>query len=231
MKKALLYSIIGLLAIVFTSCASSNGFTRGNQYPQMYEQKPLTLLVMPPINNTNHVEAKDLLFTSITRPLAEAGYYVVPPFLTMEVLKAESAYDAELFINGNLDKFRQFFGADAVVFSVIDVWEKQGFGINTKIHYIIKSTKTNEIIFDRSCDLYLDLSVNTSSSSDTDSFTKILADVAFSALNTALTDHIKAARKANTYIFMDIPRGPYREEYLYDMDIPADKKDIKKTVK
>lgn len=226
MKKALLYSIIGLLAIIFSSCATSS-FTRGNQYPQMYEQKPLTLLVMPPINNTNHVEAKDLLYTSITRPLAEAGYYVIPPFLTMEVLKAESAYDAELFINGKLDKFRQFFGADAVVFSVIDVWEKQGFGIKTNIHYIIKSTKTNEIIFDRSCDLYLDLSVN----SGTGGIVGALADLTASAINTALTDHIKAARKTNEYIFVDIPRGPYRENYLNDMDEPADKKDIKKTVK
>lgn len=230
MKKALLYSIIGLMAIIFSSCAT-NSYTRGNQYPKMYEEKPITLLVMPPINNTNHVEAKDLLYTSITRPLAEAGYYVVPPFLTMEVLKAESAYDAELFINGRLDKFRQFFGADAVVFSIIDVWEKQGFGINTKIHYIIKSAKTNEIIFDRSCDLYLDLSVNTSSSSSSNTWAQILSDVAFSAINTALTDHIKAARKTNNYIFMDIPRGPYRSEYLQDMDTSAEKKDIKKTVK
>lgn len=214
------------MAIIFSSCAT-NKFTRGNQYPKMYEEKPITLLVMPPINNTNHVDAKELLFTSITRPLAEAGYYIIPPFLTMEVLRAESAYDSELFIEGKLDKFRQFFGADAVVFSIIDVWEKQGFGIKTKIHYIIKSAKTNEIIFDRSCDLYLDLSVNSGSNG----IIGALADLTASAINTALTDHIKAARKTNEYIFMDIPRGPYRQEYLNDMDVAADKKDISKTVK
>lgn len=214
------------MAIIFSSCAA-NSYTRGNQYPKMYEEKPITLLVMPPINNTNHVDAKELLFTSTTRPLAEAGYYIIPPFLTMEVLRAESAYDSELFIEGKLDKFRQFFGADAVVFSIIDVWEKQGFGIKTKIHYIIKSAKTNEIIFDRSCDLYLDLSVN----SGTGGIVGALADLTASAINTALTDHIKAARKTNNYIFMDIPRGPYRSEYLQDMDMSAEKKDIKKTVK
>ena len=214
------------MAIIFTSCATSS-FTRGNQYPKMYEEKPITLLVMPPINNTNHVEAKELLFTSITRPLAEAGYYVVPPFLTMEVMRAESAYDAELFINGKLDKFRQYFGADAVVFSVIDTWEKQGFVINTKIHYIIKSTKTNDIIFDRSCDLYLDLSVKSGSGG----IVGTLADLTASAINTAVTKHIKAARMANQYIFSDIPRGTYSSSYLQDMDAPADKKDITKTVK
>ncbi|MBQ2188248.1 MAG: DUF799 family lipoprotein [Bacteroidales bacterium] len=226
MKRLVLFSIIGLMATIFTSCATSN-YTRGNQYPKMYAEKPVTVLVMPPINNTNHVAAKELLYTSIARPLAEAGYYVIPPFLTMEILRAESAYDSELFIEGKFDKFKQFFGADAVVFSVIDVWEKQGFGINTKIHYIIKSAKTNEIIFDRSCDLYLDLSVKSGSSG----LLGTLADLAASAINTALTEHIKAARKTNEYIFMDIPRGPYNHEYLNDMDEAADKKDIKKTVK
>lgn len=226
MRRLLFISIIGFLVLMTTSCETSN-ITRGNQYPKMYEEKPVTLLVMPPINNTNHVEAKDLLYTSIARPLAESGYYVISPFLSMEVLRAESAYDAELFINGKLDKFRQYFGADAVVFSVIETWEKQGFGIKTKIHYLIKSTKTNEIIFDRSCDLYLDLSVNTGTSGIVGS----LVDLTASAINTAVTKHIKAARMANQYIFKDIPRGTYSPSYLQDMDVAADKKDITRTVK
>ena len=215
-----------VLAFVLFSCVTTQ-FTRADQYPKMYEENPLTLLIMPPINNTNHVEAKDLLYTSIARPLAESGYYVISPFLSMEVLRAESAYDAELFIDSSLDKFKQFFGADAVVFSVIDTWEKRGFGIDTKIHYIIKSTKTNEIIFDRSCDLYLDLSVNSGSSG----IIGALADLTASAINTAVTKHIRAARMANQYIFKDIPRGLYSPYYQLDMDFSADKKDIRKSVK
>jgi hypothetical protein len=86
----------------------------------MYEEKPITLLVMPPINNSTHVEAKDLLYTSISRPLIEAGYYVISPLLAMDVLKAESAYDSENFFEASLAQFNQFFGADAVVFSIIE---------------------------------------------------------------------------------------------------------------
>ena len=66
----------------------------------MYEEKPVTLLVMPPINNSSNVEAKDLLYTSISKPLAEAGYYVISTMLAMDILKAESAYDAEMFVTG-----------------------------------------------------------------------------------------------------------------------------------
>lgn len=204
-----------------------NKVTRESQYASMYENMPLTILVMPPINNTSHVEAKDLLYTSISRPLAEAGYYVISPLLAMDVLKAESAYDAELFIDKPLTMFKNYFGADAVVFSQIDDWTKRGFGIDTKIRYIIKSASTNEIIFDRTCNLYLDLQVN----SGGNSALAALIDLAASAIITAATDHIVAARKANYFIFNDIPRGKYNPLYLQDKDVIAEKKNISKTVK
>lgn len=193
------------------------------QYGKMYDEKPLTLLVMPPINNSSNAEAKDLLYTSISRPLVEAGYYVISPLLAMDILKAESAYDAENFFDAPLDVFNNFFGADAVVFSVIDTWTKKGMGIETKIRYVIKSAHTNEILFDRSCDLYLDLSVNSGYSYG---LLGALVDLAASAIVTAATDHIVAARRANYYIMHDIPRGKYSPDHMIDMEYPADVKDI-----
>ena len=202
--------------------------TRGSQYAKMYEEKPLTLLVMPPINNSSNAEAKDLLYTSISRPLVEAGYYVISPLLAMDILKAESAYDAENFFDAPLDIFRNFFGADAVVFSVIDKWTKKGMGIETKIRYVIKSAHTNEILFDRSCDLYLDLSVNSGGSYG---LVGALVDLAASAIVTAATDHIVAARRANYYIMQDIPRGKYSPDHMIDKEYSADTKDIATVVR
>lgn len=221
-----LFPII-LLTVAVCSCGVSNQLTRESQYATMYENMPVTILVMPPINNTSNVEAKDLLYTSISRPLAEAGYYVISPLLAMDVLKAESAYDAELFIDRPLTMFRDYFGADAVVFSEIDDWTKRGFGIDTKIRYIIKSATSGEVLFDRSCDLYLNLQQNSGGTSALSQ----LVDLAVSAIATALTDHIVAARKANYYIFRDIPRGKYSPDYLQDKGVVAEKKDITAIVK
>ena len=169
-----------------------------------------------------------MLYTSISQPLAEAGYYVISPHLAMEIFKAESAYDAELFINNSVTPFGKVFGADAVIFTTIDEWKKQGFGIRTNISYIVKSTRSNEIIFDRSCDLYLDLQDNNYYGGG---IVGALANVAVSAINTALTDHIVAARKCNAYIFKDIPQGKYRKEYQQDREIAAEAKNVTKTVK
>lgn len=214
------------LAAVAASCGVSS-ITRGSQYAAMYDNMPTTILVMPPINNTANVEAKDYLYTSISRPLVEAGYYVISPLLAMDILRAESAYDAELFVDKPLKMFKEYFGADAVVFSQIDDWTKRGFGIETRIRYFIKSSATGEIIFDRSCDLYLDLQQNSGGNSALSQ----LLDLAVSAIKTAATDQIVAARKANYYIFRDIPRGKYSSEYMQDRDEEAEPRDIRVTVK
>ena len=216
-----------ILSCMVTSCGLMSTVTRESQYAKMYEEKPVTLLVMPPINNSANVEAKDLLYTSISRPLVEAGYYVISPLLAMDVLKAESAYDSELFFDAPLTVFQNYFGADAVVFSVIDTWAKKGLGIETKIRYVIKSAYTNEILFDRSCDLYLDLSID----SGTNGLLGALVDLAASAINTAATDHIMAARKANYYILRDIPCGKYSPEYMMDKETIAEPKDVVTIVK
>jgi hypothetical protein len=224
MKKLIYVLIAGLL---LSSCGVMD--TRGSKYPKMYEEKPLTLLIMPPINNTTKVEAKEFLYTSISRPLVEAGYYVISPLVAMDVFKSESAYDSEQFYDGKLDMFKNYFGVDAVVFSFIEKWAKVGVGINTEIRYVIKSAHTGEILFAKSCDLHLDLSAK-SSSSDKGLLASLL-NIADSFLTTALTEHIEAARKANYYIFEDLPRGKYHPDHMEDFDTPVDSDKITRTVR
>lgn len=221
------FILLAIACCLLASCGIGSSYTRGSQYAKMYEEKPITLLIMPPINNSTNVEAKDLLYTSISRPLVEAGYYVISPLVAMDVMKAESAYDAELFIDAPLAIFNNYFGADAVVFSVIDSWNKKGLGIETNIRYIIKSAYTNEVLFERSCDLYLDLSINSNSGT----ILGILVDLAASAINTAATDHIIAARQANYFIMNDIPRGKYSPDHMIDKDYSAGSKNITASVK
>lgn len=228
MMKKILYILLSAMLVscgIITNSETNN--TRLSQYPKMYDEAPVSILVMPPINNTTSIEAKELLYTSISKPLAEAGYYIISPHLSMDILKAESAYDAELFVNASLDNFAKFFGADAVIFSQIDRWEKVGIGIDTKIRYFIRSTKTNEIIFDRTCDLFLDLTQR----SNINGLLGLLIDLTATLVTTAMTDHIEAARKANYFIFTDLPRGKYNPDFNIDKEIYASEKNIKRTVR
>ena len=224
MKRILYFLIICCMA---TSCGVSKKMTRESQYPKIYDEKPISLLVMPPINNSTFAEAKDLLYNSVTRPLAEAGYYVISPLLAMDVLNAEGVCDSKKFFDAPLADFQNLFGADAVVFSVIDSWEKRDFGIATGIRYVIKSAHTNEVLFDRNCDLYLDLSVYSAIGGTLGS----VVNLAATAINSATTEHIVAARQSNYFIFSDIPQGKYGPEYMQDQQKGAQEKDIFEIIK
>jgi hypothetical protein len=226
--KRIEYLSLPLLALLLASCGSK-ALTKQQTYPNIYSERPLAIAVMPPINNTNNVEAKEFLYATLSQPLCEKGYYVLPSFLTMEMFKSESAYDAELFINAPVDRFGAVLGADAVLFTIISKWEKMALSSNIyiEIEYRLKSTHTNEVLFERKGNITYDASVNTSGGG----LVGALVNMAASAINTALTDHIKVARVCNTYTLSDIPAGTYSPLFDKDQTQLAGAKEFKQTVK
>jgi hypothetical protein len=179
----------------------------------MYEEAPHVMLVMPPINNSNNVEAKDFFYTTMSVPVAEAGYYVLPPAMTMATLQRESAYDSEMFIEGDLKKFGTLFGADVAIFTVIKSWEKSVIGskIVIQIEYIFKSTKTNEVLYHRDAKITCDTSTGASGNG-----WGALIVLAANALKTAITDYVPIAVKCNEASLSDLPAGKYSPNYQKD---------------
>ncbi len=195
-----------LLALFLASCATYP--PKQVAYAGMYQQKPVTILVMPPINRSTNVDAKEFFYSTLSVPLDNAGYYVFPPFMTMEILKNESAYDAELFLDANLSKFNQLFGADAVLFTIIKSWNKSvviGSNVTVEIEYIIKSATTNAVLYHRQGKVIVDTSVQTQAGG----LAGLLADVALSALKTAITDYTQVSRAVNKTTLVDLPLGKY----------------------
>jgi len=224
MKKIFIFA---LAAVLFSSCAEQ--ITRVAQYPKMYEEKPLTIAVMPPINQTNHVEAKDYFYTTLYGPLCEKGYYVYSPMMTMEMFQAESAYDAEQFIEGDISQFRNVLGADAAMFTIIKSWKRSNIGgsITAGVEYILRSTKTGDTIYKREGLI----SVDTSVSSGGGGLLGALVDLAATAISTAATDKIVAGRKCTEFVLQDMPVGKYSPLFGKDQKLPAGKAYIKQTVK
>jgi hypothetical protein len=85
-------------------------------YAAFREAKPATLLVMPPVNLSPDVKATPAVWSQATRPLAEAGYYVLPAKLVDETLKQNGVHTAAEAQDIPLSKLREVFGADAAVF-------------------------------------------------------------------------------------------------------------------
>ena len=70
MKK---YLFILMAVATLCSCGSTSQMTLDTQYPKMYEEKPTSIVIMPPINQTNFVDAKDYFYTPLHAPLCEKG--------------------------------------------------------------------------------------------------------------------------------------------------------------
>ena len=193
MKK---YIILGLVTLLMSSCATTQ-LTRLEQYPKMYEEKPLTIAVMPPINQTNFVEAKDYFYTTLYAPLCEKGYYVYSPMMTMEMFQSESAYDAEQFIEADLSQFRNVLEADAAMFTIIKSWKRNKVGgkLTAGVEYILRSTKTGETLYKREGLISVDTSVNSGGGGPFGA----LVDLAATAINTAATDKVVAGRRCTVF--------------------------------
>lgn len=214
--KKLLFTIS--IMLLFVSC-SDKSLTLDKRYPKVYEEKPLTIAIFPPINQTNHVEAKDYFYTTLYKPLCERGYYVFSPMLTMELYQSESAYDAEQFIHADLSKFREVLGADAAMFTIIKSWKRNNVGgkIRVNIEYILRSTKTGETLYQREGNITLDTSVGGSGGGLIGLAVKVVA----TAVNTATTDKVVAGRKCSAYILRDLPSGKYSPLFEKDQKMKS----------
>ena len=223
MKKIL---FIALAAITFVSCTTPR--TMGEQYAAMYDEKPVTIAIMPPINQTTHAEAKDYFYTTMYLPLCEKGYYVYSPYLTMETFQQESAYDAEQFLENDLSTFRKVLGADAAMFTIIKDWRRNNVGgvLKVNVEYILRSTKTGQTLYQREGVISVDTSVKGGGGGF-----GALAGLIATAINTAATDKVIAGRKCNAFVLSDLPAGKYSNMYEVDKTKPAGKSLIKATVK
>jgi hypothetical protein len=212
MRKIIFTAIIA--TAILSSCTTISKIPKSTAYNGMYSEKPTSILLMPPINRSTNIESKEYFHSTLNVPLANSGYYVIPPFLSMEILKKESAYDAELFLDSDLSKFHEIFGADIVVFTIINKWDKSGLAakVYVEVEYIIKSTKTNNILYSRKGTVTYDASV----SSQAGGLAGALLDIALSSINTAATKYVDVARACNAFTFKDLPAGPYKQNYNMD---------------
>ena len=220
--------IIGIIMAVVSLASCSTPTTLSQQYPGMYEEKPLSIAIMPPINQTTHAEAKDYFYTTMYMPLCEKGYYVYSPYLTMEMFQQESAYDAEMFLEADLTPFRNVLDADAAMFTIIKDWRRNNVGgmLTVKVEYILRSTKTGQTLYTREGEIKVDTSIDGGSGG----FGALVGMIA-TAINTAATDKVVAGRKCTAFVLTDLPAGKYSPMHEKDASNPAGKNFIKAKVK
>ena len=85
-------------------------------YSAFQRAKPASLLVLPPVNDSPEVKAVPGTWAHATRPLAEAGYYVLPVTLVDETFRQNGMTGSNEIQEIPYQKLREVFGADAAVY-------------------------------------------------------------------------------------------------------------------
>jgi hypothetical protein len=101
-----------LVAAVLGACAAPAPY----DYTAFRQNRPLSMLVLPPLNETPEVTATYGVLSQVTLPLAEAGYYVVPVSLMDETFRQNGLNNPAEIHDVSPRKLREIFGADAAVY-------------------------------------------------------------------------------------------------------------------
>jgi hypothetical protein len=114
------WKLLSLLCI--TLLTSGCVTTQPYDYSAFERSKPRSIVVIPPNNNSLDVNAPYIYLSTLTRPLAEKGYYVFPVAVIDHFLK-ENGLPTPAEMNGiPLDKIGEHIGADAVLYISIEDW-------------------------------------------------------------------------------------------------------------
>jgi len=87
--------------------------------------RPASILVLPPLNRSPDTGAGASVLTQTVRPLAEAGYYVIPVTLMAETFRHNGLTVPEDIHAVSPERLREIFGADAGLYLTVTRYGSQ----------------------------------------------------------------------------------------------------------
>ncbi|MCI6989563.1 MAG: DUF799 domain-containing protein [Campylobacter sp.] len=106
--------LIILSIFILSGCAQKK--SEPYDYSAFLQSKPRSILVVMPTNESLEPKGASAMLTNATFPLSEAGYYVFPVALVNDTFKNNGFYEANDIAKIPLNKLREVFGADSVLY-------------------------------------------------------------------------------------------------------------------
>lgn len=206
-KKGFVFICILWLA----SCASTN---RTEPFIEPIDRFiPNSILVIPPNNNTVEVNAPYTFLSSITKPLAEKGYYVFPVAVIDTFLKQNGLPTPAEMNTIPLDKIQKIIGAESVLYVQINDWG-QKYQILQSVTVVnaqlkLVETETGDILWQGTA------SARSGSNQSQNGLAEMLIGAIVEQVINSIDDKtIQLSRAANNRVIFDkrtgLPEGIYR---------------------
>ena len=101
-------------------------------YSAFREHMPRSILVLPPLNESVEVGAPHAYLTTVTKSVAERGYYIFPVSVVEAYMKDNGLPTAGEMHSASLNKIGEIIGADAVLYLTIVDWGQKYQVVNSK---------------------------------------------------------------------------------------------------
>lgn len=200
-----------VVLLILAGCAAPKPY----DYTNYRLHQPHSVLVLPPLNESTVVEGTYGYLSTVTRPLAELGYYVFPVAVVDQFLKENGMPTAGEMHQVPLNKVWEVVGADAVLFVTLQQYGSKYQVINSATVVQVKArlvdTRTGLLLWEGAATAQQ----NSSGSGN------IIADLIAAAITQAVNAGTDAAHdvcpQANTVLFCKkdhgLLYGPYHPEY------------------
>ncbi len=200
-----------------TACAMLCGCAsvKPYDYSNFRAHPPRSILVLPPLNESTAVNGGYSYLSTVTRPIAERGYYVFPVAVVDQFLKENGLPTAGEMHQAPLNKVLEVTGADAVLYLDLKQYGSQFKILNsiTTVEVLAKlvDTRTGTLLWEGRG--FAQQGNNGSGN--------LLADLIAAAVTQAInskkdTAH-QVSRLANMTLFepenTGLPYGPYSPKY------------------
>ncbi|MES2535956.1 MAG: GNA1162 family protein [Pseudomonadota bacterium] len=205
-----------MIALGLSACVAP---MKNNDYTALRTAKPRSILVVPVINRSVEVDAPDYFLSTISRPMAERGYYVFPVHLVKRVMEDDGLSDANMVHAGDPAQLGKMFGTDSIMYVTIERWDAQYMILSTavtvELSYRMKSAATGETLWENTQKLVYQPQNNSSGG-----LAGLIASAIVAAITRAAPNYVPLAQQANmqavSFKGRGLPAGPYDELYQKD---------------
>lgn len=204
--------------IVISGCATQ--MQKKSDYSALRTEAPRSILVVPVINRSVEVNAPDYFLSTISRPLAERGYYVFPVHLVKRMMEDDGLGDANMVHGGEPQRLGKMFGSDSVMYVTIERWDAQyvvfSTAVTVELKYVLKSTVSGQTLWKNSQKLVYQPQNNNSGGG----IAGLIAQAVVAAIAKATPNYVPLAQQANRLAIytkgIGLPAGPYIDLYQKD---------------
>jgi len=216
MKRTPLFLLL-VIFLILSGCAHRE--IKLSTQEKFLAAAPRSILIVPVVNNSVDITAADYMLSTLAIPLAERGYYVFPINAVKRVLEDDGLADSSLVHSAPTSKLANLFGADVVLYVIVEQWDAKYAVLTTTttvaIYYQIRDGKTDDVLWENRVKMVYQPDSGGGGGGGLGGLAaQLVVKAVVAAMEKASPNYMPLARKANAnalfhYPGTGIPPGPY----------------------